>query len=207
MPLIAGKAIHTTTKKTYMNTIGIFNGKQKIHNTQTLTLLYNSEPLTTWEMANKLTNVGNRRSLNSTLNKSMRKLETKGYVRRKDDDKWYLKLKGFIAVLLIQPEPKKWNNKWRAIFMNELKINENDFITGLTNLGFSNIKKISKDLNEYLDNFENWVAFSKIIEKKKIDIDELKDQTLVSMLISEDQTLLKKFIAENFFPNFQKPIF
>jgi hypothetical protein len=171
-----------------MNTIGIFSGKQKIHNIQTLTLLYNNEPLTTWEMANKLTNVGNRRSLNSTLNKSMRKLETKGYVRRKDDDKWYLKLKGFIAVLLIQPEPKKWNDKWTTIFINTLKINETDFTTGLTNLGFSTttkIQEISKTMNELYNNFENWVKFAKTVEKNKIDMDKITDQTLVSMLVSE----------------------
>ena len=147
-------------------------------------------------MTNKLTNVGNRRSLHSTLSKSMPKLEEKGYVQRKDNNKWYLKLKGFIVVLLIQPQPEKWNNKWTTIFMNNLKTNENDTITGLTNLGFSNtkIQEISKAINEYIDNFENWVTFSRTIKKKKIDIDELKDQTLLSMLIAENPTFVSMLI-------------
>ncbi len=148
-------------------------------------------------MAKKLTNVGNRRSLNSTLNKSMRKLETKGYVYRKDDDKWYLKLKGFIVVLLIQPEPKKWSDKWTTIFMNNLKTNENDRMIEFTNLGFSNtkIQEISKAINRYLGDFENWVAFSKTVEKKKIDMDKITDQTLVLMLVSENLDLSKFSIA------------
>ncbi len=131
----------TATKKTHKSTIGIFKGKEKIHNEQVLTLLYENEPLSTNELAHELSNVGKRKSLNSTLSKSIPKLETKGYVHKKDDAKWYLKLKGFIAVILIQQEPKKWNDKWTTIFMNTLKTNENDIITGFTNLGISNSKR------------------------------------------------------------------
>ena len=89
-----------------------------------MTLLYDNEPLSAWELTAKIRKVG-RQSLHATLNKRLRNLEKKGYVRRKER-KWYLRFKGIIAVLLIQPEPKMWNPKWTELFKESVQgVSEN----------------------------------------------------------------------------------
>ena len=105
-----------------MKTIGIFRGKQKDWNVRVLTLLYDNGPLTAWELTGKIRKIG-RQSLHATLNKRLRALEAKFYVRR-EDKKWILRLKGFIAVLLIQKEPRMWNPIWKEIFDSKAKIIE-----------------------------------------------------------------------------------
>jgi hypothetical protein len=87
-----------------MNTIGIFQGKQKTHNLQALTILFDSGPLSVWEITLKIRKT-NRHSLHATLNKSLRLLEKKGYIH-KEGRKWILDLKGLIPVFIIQPELK-----------------------------------------------------------------------------------------------------
>jgi hypothetical protein len=101
-------------RKAIMKTIGIFTGKQKDYNVRALTLLYDNEPMTAWQLTAKMTKVG-KQSLHSTLNKRLRNLEKKGYLRR-NDRKWFLSFKGIIAVLLIQPKPKMWNPIWTELF-------------------------------------------------------------------------------------------
>src|ERR1035437_1526682 len=97
-----------------MKTLSILSGKQRVYNVRVLTLLYDSGPLSAWEITSKITKVG-KVSLHATLNKRLRILEKKGYVHR-IDRKWHLGFKGIIATLLILPNPKIWNPKWKEIF-------------------------------------------------------------------------------------------
>lgn len=169
--------------------IEIFTGKEKEYNSQVLTLLYENKPLSAWELAAKMTNVGKRVSLHATLNKRMRNLEAKEYVRRKDK-KWHLRVKGIIAVLSIQKEPRIWNPSWNDIFKRnaetleeesakKLKVNKTIIREGLQMLGLS------------FDEFKTYVNLSRMTEK-------LMQQGIINFDIIREQTLLTTIITETF---------
>src|SRR5512139_3921040 len=100
-----------------MKTIEIFTGKRATYDTALLTLLYDNEPLTAWELTSKMTDT-NKTSLHATLSKRLRSLEKEEYLRKKGK-KWHLRIKGILAVLLLQKEPKIWNPNWTEIWKNE----------------------------------------------------------------------------------------
>jgi len=176
-----------------MDTIGIFTGKQKEYNAQALTLLYDNGPLTAWELTAKIRKIG-RQSLHATLNKRLRDLEKKGYVRR-DDKKWLLRFKGIIAVLLIHRKTKLWHEKWKEIFEKNAKTIEQHSEPLLKRFGIEKegIHSALKYIGLCLDDFNTWVAFSKkvkeLIEKGVINFDVIKDETLLSVIIMESMTL------------------
>jgi hypothetical protein len=173
-----------------MNTIGIFTGKQKEYNAQVLTLLYDNEPLSAWKLTAKIRNVG-RQSLHATLNKRLRILESKGYVRRKDR-KWHLRFKGIIAVLLIQPKPKKWNSKWTEIFENNANAIE-EYSTPFLNVEKATLHNAIKSLGLCLDDFDTWVNLSKkaktLMENGVINFDVVKEGTLLLLVFMEAMTV------------------
>ena len=176
--------------KAIKNTIGIFTGKQKEHNIQVLTLLYDNEPLSAWELTAKITNVG-KQSLHATLNKRLRILENKGYVRRKDK-KWHLRFKGIIAVLLIQRKPKMWNSKWIEIFKNNAKAVE-EYSAPFLELENASVHNALRSLGLCLDDFNTWVSLSKkvkaLMESGVINFDIIKEETLLGIIIMETNSL------------------
>jgi hypothetical protein len=177
-------------RKAIMKTIGIFTGKQKEYNARVLTLLYDNGPLTAWELTGKIRKVG-RQSLHSTLNKRLRSLEKKGYVRRKIK-KWLLSFKGIIAVLLIQPKPKMWNQKWTELFEKSAK-NIEDHDTPILGMDKDTVEKALKSLGFYLDDFNAWIGLSKkvksLMEKGVINLDVIEEKTLLSIILMETMTL------------------
>lgn len=97
--------------------IGIFQGKQAKNNKLILKTLYSNGPLTAWGITKKIGNTEKtkpsrfkKQSLHAILTKRLRALEKKGYLL-KDGKKWLLRFKGIIASLLIQENPKPWNDK------------------------------------------------------------------------------------------------
>jgi hypothetical protein len=175
-----------------MKQIGIFTGKQRTHNMQVLTLLYDNEPLSAWELTSKLTNHG-KHSLHATLNKRLRKLELKGYVRR-EGRKWHLRFKGIIAVLLIQKTPKMWNPKWKEIFDQKAKTIEQHAAPLLKKLGIEKerLRPALQYIGLCLDNFDSWVNFSKkvksLMDNGVINLDVIKEKTLLGIIIMETFT-------------------
>ena len=176
-----------------MNTIGIFTGKQKQYNAKALNLLYDNGPLTAWELTAKIRKIG-RQSLHATLNKRLRDLEKKGYLRRYDK-KWHLRFKGIIAVLLIQLKPRMWNKKWKEVF--EIKAN---FIEQYSVPILKKFRMEKEDLHNalrsmglYLDDFDTWVAFSQkvkeLMDKGVVNFDVIKEETLLGIIILESMTL------------------
>jgi hypothetical protein len=175
-----------------METIGIFQGKQKKHNIAALTLLYDNGPLTAWEMTSKITEIG-KQSLHSTLNKRLRILEKKDYLCR-EESKWHLTFKGIIAALLIDQEPRRWNPIWTKIFENQVQKVENSQIFN-KELGLA-----SEKIHDYLkflgfcpEDFNTWIEFSKkvksLMSKGVINFDLIKGQTLLSLIIMELNSL------------------
>jgi hypothetical protein len=187
--------------KAIMKTIGIFSGKQKDYNEKVLTLLYDNGPLTAWEITGKIRKTG-KISLHATLNKRLRNLEEKEYLQRVDK-KWHLRFKGIIAVLLIQPTPKKWNAQWEEIFAKKEKIIEQQAkpIIDRHNMDFHNALKI---MGLCLDDFTESINLSKkvkqLIEKGIINFDIIKEGTLFAMIIMETiplEELLKTYDSKN----------
>jgi hypothetical protein len=176
-----------------MMTLRIFKGKQKDYNAAVLTLLYDNGPLSAWELTAKIRKT-RRQSLHATLNKRLRALEAKFYVRR-ENQKWILRLKGFIAVLLIQKEPKKWNPIWKQIFESKQKIFEETAEPLLKKYGKTkeNIRALWKRLGLSLDNFDAWVGLSKtaksLMENGLLDFDIIKEETLFGLLIMETKNV------------------
>lgn len=165
-------------------------GKQKDYNILLLTLLYDNGPLTAWELTAKVRNVG-RQSLHSTFNKRLRNLEKKGYLRRKVR-KWLLTFKGIIAVLLIKPEPEMWNPKWTELFKKSAK-NIEDYATPILGMDKVTVQDALKSLGLYLDDFNAWVNLSKkvkkLMENGVINLDIIKEETLLGIIIMETMTL------------------
>lgn len=180
-----------------MDTVGIFTGKQKQYNAKMLTLLYDNGPLTAWELTAKIRKIG-RQSLHATLNKRLRDLEKKGYLQR-IDRKWHLRFKGIIAVLLIQPKPKIWHEKWKEIFEKKAKLIEQYSEPFLKEFGKEKeeLHNAFRHLGFCLDDFNNWVNFSKkakqLMEKGVINFDIIKEETLLGIIILESMTLEELF--------------
>jgi hypothetical protein len=178
-----------------MDTIGIFTGKQKEHNVQSLTLLYNNGPLTAWELTAKIARKKyEKQSLHATLNKRLRDLEKKGYLQR-IDKKWHLRFKGIIAVLLIQPKPKIWHEKWKEIFQKKAEIIEKYSEPFLKEFGKDKeeLHNAFRHLGFCLDDFNEWVNLSnktkQLMEKGVINFDIIKEETLLGIIIMESMTI------------------
>lgn len=176
-----------------METLRIFKGKQKHYNVAVLTLLYDNGPLSAWELTAKI-RMTRRQSLHATLNKRLRALEAKFYVRR-ENQKWILRLKGFIAVLLIQKKHRMWNPVWKEIFDSKARIIEETSEPLLKKYGMTkeNIRSMRKRIGLSLDDFDAWVELSKkaksLMENGIIDFDIIKEETLFALLIMETMTV------------------
>jgi len=138
-------------------------------------------------MTAKLTNIG-KNSLHSTLNKRLRLLEKKGYVKR-EDRKWFLKYKGIIANLLIQPKQKIWNPIWKDIFEQKMKILEKFSEKVLDEDQRKDVHEGLKYSSFLLDDFNAWINYSTLVKNLSkngiINLDLIRDETLLSILISE----------------------
>ena len=174
-----------------MRTLRIFEGKQRDYNIQALTLLYDNGPLSVWELTKKIPSArGRRQSLHATLNKRLRELEKKGYVRR-EDRKWYLRFKGIIALLLIMEKPRIWNPQWKEIFEHKAEIIESTSVPLLKRYGLTkeNIHSARKRIGLNLDNLENWVELTKkaksLMENGLLDFDVIKEETLFGLIVME----------------------
>jgi hypothetical protein len=182
-------------RKAIMKTLKVFSGKQKDYNLQALTLLYDNGPLTAWELTAKIPSArGGRHSLHATLNKRLRQLAKKGYLR-KEGTKWYLGFKGIIAILLTQKSPKIWNPIWKEVFDKRAKIIERESAQFLKKYGIpkEDIHSGLKGIGLTLDDFDAWVGLSNtaksLIENGMMDFDVIKESTLLGLLIMESMTL------------------
>jgi len=175
-----------------MDTLGIFTGKQKDYNERLLTLLYDNEPLTAWQLTSKIRKTG-KQSLHATLNKRLRELEKKGYVQRVQR-KWVLAFKGIIAVLIILKEARPWNPKWTELFAKVVDAAEDNVLPSMKRFGLEK-KSLHEALRKFdllLDDFDAWVALSmkvkELTEKGVINLDVIKQETLFGVIISETMT-------------------
>jgi hypothetical protein len=172
--------------------IGIFNGKQAQHNKYLLLTLYNSGPLTGWEFAKTVREKG-LRSLYSTFNRRLRDLEKKGYVEKATNSKWVLKFKGIIACLIIQEEPKAWNEQWSMIFerfVDPIIGSPKNYSIMVEGKKICEVKGFLEELLDTLNNFDNWDIFSsmisEIIERNYIkNLDTISDQELMMLIITK----------------------
>jgi hypothetical protein len=175
-----------------MTALGIFTGKQKDYNEKLLTLLYDNEPLTAWELTSKIRKTG-RQSLHATLNKRLRALEKKGYVQRVQR-KWVLEFKGILAVLLIQRKPRPWNPKWTELFTKVADAAEDKVLPSMARYGLEkqDIHEGIRKLNLCLDDFDAWVALSKkvkeLTENGVINLDVINQKTLFGVILLETMT-------------------
>ncbi|MCW4017669.1 MAG: hypothetical protein NWF00_03135 [Candidatus Bathyarchaeota archaeon] len=175
-------------------TIGIFSGKQKDYNIRTLTLLWDFGPQSAWELANKMSQVrGNKISLHATLNKRLRILEKKGYLRR-IDKKWFFTFKGLLAVLLVLPEPRTWNVKWIELFEAKKEIMEDLSAPIFAKYGFErkDVRNMLIRIGLLMNDFEAWVDLSNrvksLMERGIINFDLIRESTLLNVLIWEGMT-------------------
>ena len=176
--------------------IGIFRGKQKANNIFLLETLYNSGPLTAWELTRKVREK-NLMSLHAIFSKRLRRLAKKGYVK-KAGKKWSLQFKAIIAVLTIQEEPKPWNPKWTEIFENYIAPLEDApkrYAITADGEEIGDVKDYVLDLPKFLKDFEAWVAVAKeakmLIEKGLVNFDVITNETLGILLITQVVTKQK----------------
>lgn len=169
-----------------MKTIHIFTGKEKIYNEKMLTLLYDFGPLTAWELTGKITNTS-KVSLHATLNKRLRALEEKEYLQR-IDKKWHLRFKGILAVLIIRPDSKKWNDEWERIFAEKEKLIEEHAkpVLNKHNMDFhSALKTIGLSLDDFTESVELSKKVKQLVENGRINFDIIKEGTLFATIIME----------------------
>ena len=170
--------------------IGIFQGKQKANNKFLLETLYNTGPLTAWELT-KFVRENNRMSIHATFSKRLRMLAKKGYVQ-KGGRKWVLQFKGIIAVLVTQEESNPWNEIWTEIFENYLApLRDAPKRYSVTADGeeIGDLKDFVIDLPNRLKDFELWVALAKkakkLIETGLVNFDVITNQSLAMLIITE----------------------
>jgi hypothetical protein len=173
-----------------MKSLGILSGKQKEYNIQVLTALYDNGPLTAWEITSKLTDT-NKQSLHATLNKRLRNLEKKSYVK-KEGKKWLLGYKGIIANLIIQPEPRMWSLKWKERFEhNKESIGNNS--KSIFGLDSQEIQENTEFVDSCLEDFNVWVNYANIVKKLiangVVNFDQIKESTLLGLVILEAMSL------------------
>ncbi len=184
-----------------MKTIPIFTGKEKIYNEKMLTLLYDFGPLTAWELTGKITNTS-KVSLHATLNKRLRALEEKEYLQR-IDKKWHLRFKGILAVLIIRPDSKKWNDEWEKVFAIKEKLIEEHSkpILDGYNMDFHNaLKTIGLNLDDFNETIELSKKVNQLIEDGRINFDIIKEGTLFATIIMETiplEEMLKMWDSKN----------
>jgi hypothetical protein len=187
--------------KARMKTVPIFTGKEKIYNEKMLTLLYDFGPLTAWELTGKITNTS-KVSLHPTLNKRLRALEEKQYLQR-IDKKWHLRFKGILAVLIIRPNSKKWNDEWEKIFALKEKLIEEQSkpILDGYNMDFHNaLKTIGLCLDDFNESVELSKKVKQLIEDGRINFDIIKEGTLFATIIMETipiEVMLKMWDSKN----------
>jgi hypothetical protein len=178
--------------KSYMKLIGIFQGKQAKHNIQILSILYDNGPLTAWEITGKIQKVG-RVSLHATLNKRLRSLEKKGYLR-KAGKKWFFQFKGIIAALLIQKTPKPLSSKWTELlddFAEFVQKHSDAFLGASVQVDGKIINPVDalNDTRLKLREFDDWVELSdyvkELMQTGVINIDVISNQTLLAVILSE----------------------
>ena len=170
--------------------IGIFQGKQAKNNKFLLETLYETGPLTAWELTT-FVREKNRMSIHAIFSKRLRMLAKKGYVQ-KGGKKWVLQFKAIIAVLSTQEQPKPWNEKWTEIFENYMKsLRETPKKYSITADGkeIGDLKDVVLDLPVFLKDFECWVALAnvakKLIESGLVNFDVITNQSLATLIISE----------------------
>ena len=178
--------------KSYRELIGIFRGKQATYNTQVLCLLFDNGPLTAWQMTGRITTHG-KVSLHATLNKRLRSLEKKEYLR-KEGKWWSLKFKGFIASLIVQKEPRPWSTKW-----TKLLDDYSEFIKKHSNAFFGakiQVNDITVYPKEMLDRSskavkisEDWILLSNyvkdLMQAGVINLDVISNRTLLAVILSQ----------------------
>lgn len=172
--------------KATMKAVPIFTGKEKIYNEKMLTLLYDFGPLTAWELTGKITNTS-KVSLHATLNKRLRALEEKEYLQR-IDKKWHLRFKGILAVLIIRPDSKKWNNEWEKIFAAKEKLIEENAkpVLNRYNMDFhSALKTMGLSLDDFTESVELSKKVKQLSEDGRINFDIIKEGTLFATIIME----------------------
>ena len=131
------------------------------------------------------------RSLNSIFNKRLRDLEKKGYVQ-KATSKWSLQFKGIIAGLIIQEEPKAWNEQWSMLFERLVEpIIDSPKSYSIMSDGkkVCELKDYLKKIKETLTNFDNWAVLSniirEIIERSYIkNLDTMNDQEFIMLILT-----------------------
>ncbi len=104
-------------------------------------------------------------SIHSIFNKRLRNLEKKGYAKRVNH-KWGLQFKGIIACLIIQEEPKAWNEKWSMLFeklVEPIIDSPKSYSIMADGKKICELKGYLKELLVTLNNFENWADLSNII--------------------------------------------
>ena len=178
--------------KSYMDLIGVFQGKQAKYNFQILSILFDNGPLTAWEITGKIRS-REKVSLHATLTKRLRSLEKKGYLQ-KQGKFWLLHFKGIIASLLAQKTPKPWSNRWNEIIDEYAKRVEkySDTFSRAT-IRIDDITINAVDLldtsRKYLRTLEDWVELSNyvknLMQSGVINFDVISNQTLLSVILSE----------------------
>lgn len=175
-----------------MKLIGIFQGKQTKHNTQILNILYDNGPLTAWQITGRIS-PRSKVSTHPTINKRLRSLEKKGYLRKADKN-WCLNFKGLIAAILIQKTPRPLSKKWAEIidfYAKYLKEHVKEIsdttvqINGVTYRPFEALEKTVQTLNS----FNDWIALSdfvkNLVQTGVINFDVISSETLFNVIMME----------------------
>jgi len=154
-----------------VNNFNLFSGKEKEHNERILTLLYNKGALSSWDIAKLYPKTKTNKkihALNSTLNKRLRDLEKKHYLKKaKNSSKYVFRFKGIIAALIIQKQPKLWNDLWIQYFEPTAKEQEEKIQTQIKTFDVKiqeEIMSIVRAINLNPNSFSTMVNYSERVK-------------------------------------------
>ena len=181
--------------------IGILQGKKARYNKLILKALYRNGPLTQWEISKHIRRIAQKNAkinrkieyastqmIQSVVSRRLKKLSIKKYVLKRKDRKWTLHLKGVIAILIMEPKPKPWSEKWHESWAPKIDVISEDAPQELRS-SLDPMKEALQDIYKDLKNFNNWVELANrakaLLNKGVINLDFISNDLLFTLLIWE----------------------
>lgn len=188
-----------------MSKIGIFRGKEATYNSLILETVFKDGPSTNWEIAKKMYKTGKIRDKTGKIPKihniygnlqrkkgRLQDLQKKQYLRE-ENEKWILRLKGFIALRNKYPEMVVILREKMKKLPRSFELPDESSFFRVFPLSKGLIQSITSSIYTKIRNLADFLDYAnEIVESGVVDLDQIKEQDLIILLtlgITKDQWL------------------
>lgn len=182
-----------------MSKIGIFKGKKATYNSLILETIFRDGPLTNWEIAKRIYQTGkinaNTHNIYGNLQRKKGRLEDlqrKQYLKE-ENEKWILRLKGFIALRNKYPEMVGLLREKMKKLPKSFELPDEPSIFRVLPLSKGLIQSITSSVYTKIRNLVGFLDYAnELVASGVVDLDQIKEQDLIILLalgITKDQWL------------------